>query len=216
LGETNCLTEIRYTLVCDGSSDRMLIPILNWLIESLSDEIAVQAQWADFGRLRNPPTTLSRKLRYAIELYPCELLFVHRDAEAQSPELRKAEILLALHESELSKRAVCVIPVRMSEAWLPLDERAIRMASGSPTSRVRLELPALKQAEQVANPKEMLFQAIRDASGLAGRRLKNLNVHFLRHRVAELMDDRAILRGLPSFKRLEEDLIAELRASGWT
>ena len=209
------MTDIRYTLVSDGSSDRMLIPILNWLLENLSANFAFQAQWADLGRVRSIPATLSGKLRCAMKIFPCELLFIHRDAEAQSLEERRLEILAALGESGLQTPAVCVVPVRMSEAWLLLDEKAIRTAAGSPTSRVPLNLPGPNQAEQIVNPKDVLFRAIRDASGQAGRRLKSLNVHALRHRVAELMDDPAILRRLPSFQRLEEDLTAELQAAGW-
>lgn len=209
------MTDIRYTLVSDGSSDRILIPILNWLLETLCKESAVQPQWADLRVLRNPPKTLPERLRYALDYYPCNFLFIHRDAESQNPDERKREIIAALEESAVTRPAVCVIPVRMSEAWLLLNERAIRTAVGRPSGKVQLQLPNPDRAEQIADPKETLFQALRDASEYTGRRLNNLNERLLRYRVADLIDDYSILRRLSAFQQLERDLTIELQKLGW-
>lgn len=86
------MNELRYTLLCDGSSDRALMPILTWALQQHCAESAIQAEWVDWGRLRNPPKTLSEKIRVALELYECDLLFVHRDAEKEPREARVAEI----------------------------------------------------------------------------------------------------------------------------
>jgi hypothetical protein len=40
-------TEISYTLLCDGSSDRALLPVLSWLLREHLPDVAVQEQWAD-------------------------------------------------------------------------------------------------------------------------------------------------------------------------
>jgi len=209
------VTDIRYTLVSDGSSDRVLIPILNWLLETICTDSAVQPQWADLGWLRNPPRDLRNRLHCAVECYPCNLLFVHRDAEAQNPEERRAEVMAAVLSIPTPPAIVCVIPVRMSETWLLLNERAIRTAAGRPSGRVQLQLPGPERAELIPDPKGVLFQALRDASECTGRRLDNLNEHALRHRVAELIDDYSILRRLSAFRRLEEDLTGELSRLGW-
>ena len=41
------------------------------------------------------------KLAAALDLYPCDLLFVHRDAENQPPELRRREIASNLRNSRV-------------------------------------------------------------------------------------------------------------------
>jgi hypothetical protein len=38
---------------------------------------------------------------------------------------------------------VCVVPVRMMEAWLLIDEMAIRRVAGNPNGRIPIELPVL-------------------------------------------------------------------------
>lgn len=210
------MTDIRYTLVSDGSSDRILIPILNWLLEVVCPDYAIQPKWADLRWLKNPPNALGDRLRTAIDLYPCDLLFVHRDAETQEPDERRRQIMDALDESGVELPAISVVPIRMSEAWLLLNEMAIRTAVGRPTGKVQLLLPKFDQIEAIPDPKERLFQALRDASESTGRRLANLNPHALRHRVAELIDDFSPLRRLAAFQRLEEDLRTEFQLARWT
>lgn len=50
-------------------------------------------------------------------------------------------------------RVVPVIPGRMTEAWLRLDEAAIRRVAGNPNGRTKLGLPKLHEVESVADPK---------------------------------------------------------------
>ena len=209
------MTVLRSTLLSDGSSDRALIPILNWLLQSKVTQLSLPGtQWADFGYRRIKPQNLAERVRCAAEDYPCDLLFVHRDAEGQNQDDRRNEILRAVREAGINPPAICVIPVRMTEAWLLLDEEAIRLASGNPRGRRPLDLPARVSIERVVDPKEVLFQALRIASEQTGRRLSNLRVEERRHRVAELMDY-VLLRRLPAFQNLEVELNAALRARGW-
>src|SRR5579863_5402046 len=120
---------MQFTLVTDGSSDRALIPVLEWLLRWLGVTEDLVGQWAELRHLRRPPVGLMNRVRKALELYPCDLLFVHRDAEAQAPQLRSAEINAAVEEIWRAGVApiphVCVVPVRMQEAWLLIDESAI-------------------------------------------------------------------------------------------
>jgi hypothetical protein len=99
----------------------------------------------------------------------------------------------------------------MQEAWLLIDEQAIRIAAGNPLGRMALDIPPPNRIENLPNPKEVLFAALRTASGKTGRRLSKLPLSALRHRVAELIADIAILRELPAFIALEHELIATLR-----
>jgi hypothetical protein len=205
---------IRFTLLSDGSSDRMLMPILDWLLCQHCPEYAVESDWADLGRLPNPPKTLPDKIRTTLDLYPCDLLFIHRDAEKESFEKRHAEITRALDGLE-TPPAICVIPVRMQEAWLLFDEPAIRRAAGNPYGRNNLNLPDTRSVETIPDPKELLFSIIRKSSGLHGTRLKKLNPHKRAFLVSQSIDDFSPLRSINAFQALENQLKTALVAYGW-
>ena len=209
------MSALRTTLLSDGSSDRALIPILDWLLQRIAAHRTISGtQWADLRFRRTPPQNLEDGVRLAVENYPCDLLFVHRDAEAQNPDDRRAEILAAVQHLERNPPAICVVPVRMTEAWLLLDEAAIRSAAGNPRGRPQLHLPPSAAVERLADPKEALFQALRVASEHTGRRLRSLRVEERRHRVAELMNCE-LLRTLPAFQNLEQELTRTLTNIGW-
>jgi hypothetical protein len=161
------------------------------------------------------PKTLEERIRRAVEDYQCDLLFVHRDADAEAPEDRREEIRQAVNQAAIDPPAVCVVPVRMTESWLILDEDAIRSASGNPRGRQPLNLPPGTGVERIADPKEVLFTALRTASEHTGRKLSRLRVDQRRHRVAEIMSYTQ-LRLLPAFQLLEDDLKAILDAQGWS
>jgi hypothetical protein len=209
--------EIRYTLVANGSSDRALIPILTWALRENGGVTRIQAEWADLGRLPKPPQTLCDRIVKAIELYPCDLLFVHRDAERQEAEKRYEEIGNAIHEvtsQGFRTPAVCVVPVQMTEAWLLFDETAIRRAAGNPNGKNSLNIPSLSEIEQIPDPKGILFEIFREASGLTGRRLKKFNLAESRIRITELIFDFSPLRQLCAFQKLEKK-ISTLKRNGW-
>jgi hypothetical protein len=211
------MDEIRYTLITDGSSDRALIPILTWALREKGKVDRIQAEWADLRRLPRPPQTLFERISTAINLFPCDLLFIHRDAEGEDPDHRYEEILNALKEAavkDIQTPAICVVPVRMTEAWLLISEPAIRLAAGNPNGTGPLNLPDLSTIEQIQDPKEQLSNILRKASGLRGRRLKTFNMAESRIRITELIDDFSPLRELKAFQRLEED-ISKLKQSDW-
>lgn len=122
------MRRLSYTLVADGASDRALVPILTWLMRRYCGSLPIQAEYADLRRLRNPPRGLAERIELSVELYPCDLLFVHRDAERATIGHRRSEITAALKDSRTTLPAVCVVPVRMQEAWLLIDEAALRHA----------------------------------------------------------------------------------------
>lgn len=208
------MNSIRYVLLSDGSSDRMLMPVLDWLLHSHCPRYALESQWADLGRLRQPPKTLPDRIRIAVELYEPDLLFIHRDAEKHSFESRHREIRAAL-EGLTTPPAVFVIPVRMQEAWLLFDEGAIRRAAGNPNGRMQLQLPSIMTVEGLPNPKELLFSMIRDASGRTSTRLKKLRPQQLAHQVAQSIEDFTPLQGIPAFQALEEELESVVNGMGW-
>lgn len=204
---------LSYTLLADGSSDAVLIYVINWLLREHSIQI-FEAQFANPTEVTRYGRTLPDRISRALELYPCDLLFVHRDAENVPHDERKRQILDAI-VGVGNKPAVCLIPVRMTEAWLLFDEDAIRNAAGNPNGSVRLNLPAYSQIEGLTDPKEALKTLLVEASELTGRRLKKFNPHKQIHRVAELVDDFSPLRDLSAFQRLEEDLQAVINQQRW-
>jgi len=197
---------VKYTLISDGSSDRALMPILSWALRQSRIRSPLSAQWADFRHLRCPPRGLLNRLVEAVHLYPCDLLFVHRDAEAGSPDDRLDEIESAISQLSDAPAWVPVVPVRMLEAWFLRDENAIRKAAGNPGGAMALDLPVLAQIERVPDPKAVLRRAILVASGLNRRRQKNVRAGYVLHRIAELCDDFSTLNDLPAFARFMTEL----------
>lgn len=202
------MNSISYTLLSDGSSDRALLPILNWLLQQHLSQYAIQDQWADLSRLPKPPKSLSECISMSIDLYPCDLLFVHRDAENQGREQRINEIKEALKQlKSFDKTVIYVIPVRMTEAWLLFDEVAIRNAASNPKRNNVLKLPDLKKLESEPDPKNLLHNLLREASGYSSsRRLKKFRPRTCVQRIAELIDDFSPLRALSAFQVLEKDI----------
>ena len=192
---------IRATLLADGPSDRVLIPMLEWLVTELTTS-SLTIEWADLGVLRRKPTKLVDRVAGALHLYPCDILFVHRDAEAQPPKLRLREIAEAV--PELQTR-VAVVPVRMQEAWLLHDEAALRRAAGRPSGTEPLNLPSLARVEAVVDPKATLKTALLTAAALTGRRRQAFNAGIAAQRLATLIEDWAPLRQLSAFRQLEDD-----------
>ena len=209
---------LRFTLLSDGSSDRALIPHLTWLLIENGVSIPIDENWADLSHLRQKPKSLSEKIEISIDLYPCDLLFIHRDAERENPDSRKEEIIEAL--AKLNNGfdqpvSVCVIPVRMMEAWLLCNEAAIRRASGNPNGSLTIKLPKLDSIESLPDPKETLDGLLKIASERKGRKLKQFNIRHSAGQVAQFIEDFSSLRGLPSFQTLENDIRDTIIKQGW-
>jgi hypothetical protein len=212
------MMEIRYTLLSDGSSDKALIPILNWLIKKHLNNCAIESQWADLRpfdkSLRN---TFEKRIKLSLELYPCEILFIHRDAERDPRQTRANEICAAVAQgaSFISVPTVCVVPVRMTEAWLLFDIIALRKAASNPNGKTPLNLPDIRKLEHEPDPKNVLYELLRQASGLSSRRLRRFSESDCTHRVSELIDDFSPLRSLAAFAALESELQDIIEKQGW-
>ena len=104
------------------------------------------------------------------------------------------------------------MPVRMTEAWLLVDEQAIRSAASNPNGKNDLSMPGLDRLENIPNPKNMLFEKLKLASELPTGRLRKFRPETRRHRVAELISDYSQLRNLSAFVKFEGDLIECVKA----
>lgn len=213
------MSDLRFTLISDGRSDRALTRVLRWLLISNGVSRPVQGSWADLGNLWRPPKRLHDTVATALRFYPCELLFVHRDAEKGTLEDRQAEIQRAVQracrESGQIPPMARVVPVRMTEAWFLFDEFALRSAAGNPHGRIPLDLPSTAQIERIGNPKKLLRELIVTASGLTGRRQQKLRPEAALHRLADLITDYGPLGVLPAFSALTAEVRSLIAENGW-
>ena len=199
---------LRGTLVSDGSSDRMLFPVLRWLGRE-HGVVALELERPNFGSLPERPEGLVDRIRAAVGMSPCDLLFLHRDAEARTFQEREDEISRAMSELGSTIPHVRIIPVRMSEAWLLIEEKAIRRVAQKPNGRTQLDIPHVRQLESLPDPKSTLIKMLLDASELRGRRRDQFKrrTHEHIHQVAEFISDFSPLRQVDAFARLEAEFV---------
>ena len=143
-----------------------------------------------------------------------DLLFVHRDANSAGAPARFDEIENAVRVVADAPRWVGVVPVRMTEAWLILDEAAIRAAVGRPNGRTPLHLPTTREAERRANPKDILANALLAASEATGRRRKDIRSDFgaLRQRLLRNLPINGPVTQLDSWARFRNDTLDAIGA----
>jgi hypothetical protein len=204
------MTTLRFTLVAEGSSDRVLIPILRWMLGSHHSDFQWIGQAANLQELPKPPRELGEKIAIASKLFPADVIFVHRDVDRESPSKRREEIAEALRLLPNSPARYCVpvIPVRMTEAWLLISESALRTASGNPNGQNSLNLPPLSKLESIPDPKKLLQDLLLEASEHTGRRRKKFNFPARRARIPDFLKDLKVLLGLPSAKELFDEIAA--------
>lgn len=180
--------KVRFLLISEGSSERPLVEHLQVLcVRAGAEEASGNAP--DLSRLPSPPgRRLDEKIAALLSNEPApDILFVHRDADRSGRAARVAEIESAALELGPRSIPVPIIPVRALEAWLLVDEAAIRRVVANPRGKDALSLPALAQVEAEADPKRVLQEALAVASGRSGRRLKQVRKDFPAHR-AQLLE----------------------------
>lgn len=197
------------TLVTDGSSDRLLKPLIELLFIEHTD-LPYQVNCAE--GLAPVAAGLKSRIESALELFPCDFLFLHRDAEGIDSAHRQQEIEKNWLTDVQNTTLICVVPVRMTEAWLLTNPIPIRLAVGNGNGIVPLELPSLKNIEAVPNAKEILFAALKTATMWSAHRKARFVPDRYRHRVSELTDDLMPLRQLTSFNHLEAQVKKHLQA----
>ena len=198
---------MRFLLVCDGSSDASLTNhIQRLLIEGGATEANGEA-WHHGGILAEK-VGLALKSSSAIDL-----LFVHRDAEnPRNTEDRHREIESAIREVEYDGPWVPIVPVRMTEAWLLLDENSIRKIAGRPRDTTNLVLPRPRDVEGIPDPKDRLDSILRQASGASGRRLRRMHRELprMRNQLLQDLELGSTLEQVPSWARFRDDTLQAL------
>ncbi|MCU0725873.1 MAG: hypothetical protein MUE73_08815 [Planctomycetes bacterium] len=193
------ISSLGFALIADGSSDRALIPIIHWTIRRLLPQTSIRER----GFVARGGRPLVSTIQDAIDQYAPDILFVHRDAERSTLEDRRLEIPTS------PGHIVRVVPVRMMEAWLLIDETALRLAAGNPNSTSRLDLPLTEAIESIPDPKARIEDLLLRASGLHGpRRLKRFrrDIGSAVQRLSQLIDDFSPLLRLSAFITFKDEL----------
>jgi hypothetical protein len=199
------MKHIEALLICDGSSDAALEHPLRWLLSQAGYRGTLSIQTADLSRIKSQGKRLTDRIEAACARYEPNVLFIHRDAEKETFQVRMAEINHAVKQvGRTEHNSIPIIPVRMLEAWLLFDETAIRRAAGNPNGRDKIDLPRLARIESEPDPKQLLCDILSKASGLTGRKLKKFKPLSKRHLVAEEITSFAPLLKLEPFSRLQD------------
>ena len=139
---------MRFVLVCEGSSDAALASHIQRLLAQCG---CANPRGVAFHRGSRIAQKISEAVKLSSDL---DLIFVHRDANNAGAEKRYLEIKEAVENTlPMGCRWVAVVPVRMTEAWLLLDEAAIRRVVRKPDGKQPLGLPSPKHVEGVTDPK---------------------------------------------------------------
>lgn len=192
--------------MCEGNSDAPLAFHIQRLFESCGyprPDFNVSPE----GRL------LVEKIFSGLAMAPqYDVLFIHRDADSAVADSRYREITEAVQRSGYDGPWVGIVPVRMTEAWLLLDEAAIRNAAGNPNGRMRLGLPSPVEAERMADPKSALRSAIIAGAEVQGRRRRALTKRLpnMRDQLLETLPVGGPLDQLRSWTQFRDDTIAAL------
>lgn len=177
----------------------------------------ITAEVVDFPSERIPAAgrEVSTRLRAILGQDPdFDVVFVHRDAEKQDPALRYKEVQEGAARAGFGGPSVAVVPIQMTEAWLLLDEQAIRLVAGRPNGKYPIGLPPLKMAETHADPKQCLREALVSASGLTGRKLAMFRRQFSvqRQTLIEMLDPEGDVSNLTAWARLHADIRGLVKA----
>lgn len=116
----------RALLLVDGPSDQPLGRHVTKLARAHGCELDVVSP--DLTRLSPPPghavgDRLARVLAFDDDF---DLVIVHRDAEGHPADQRRREVREAVDAVDPELPHLPVVPVRMTDAWLLVDEDAIR------------------------------------------------------------------------------------------
>jgi hypothetical protein len=178
---------LRILFIGEGPSDSGITTHISRIAAELGHSALITDPLAD--RLPPPPRkTVADKLQAVKDLGGAyDLIAVHRDADAAGRPPRLEEIHSAVQLVMPGTPHVPVIPIRMTEAWLLLDEAEIRRVAGSPNGKVPLGLPKAKNVESIPDPKALLAHTLAIASESSGRRLDMFKKRFPAHR-RQLLD----------------------------
>ncbi|GAA0360435.1 DUF4276 family protein [Actinoallomurus spadix] len=199
---------LRVLFLGEGTSDSGITVHVQRIATESGVDVVITDPLID--RLGRPPNkTVAGKLQAIKDIGGVyDLVVIHRDGDRDGREARVAEIERAVADVMPEAVHAPVIPIRMTEAWLLLDEREIRQVAGNPNGKAALGLPAVRKVETVPDPKATLKEVLCRASDLNGRRLDKFKQRFPHHRrqLLERIDPNGSIALVPSWCDFVADL----------
>jgi hypothetical protein len=203
---------LRVLFLGEGTSDSGITTHVSRVLTNHGREVVITDPLMD----RLPPParkTVWAKLQAIMDLGgEYDLIVIHRDADRAGRADRLKEIRSAVEQVIPGVPFVPVIPIRMTEAWLLLDESEIRRVAGNPNGRMQLGLPKPRDVESIPDPKEFLRDVLAAASGLSGRKLEKFGNRFPQNRrlLLERIDPSSLITEVSSWRAFNDDLVASL------
>ena len=196
--------KIRFVLTGEGSSDLRLVEHIQTILigEGFSE---VSGEVPDLGMF-SPPVgrSVREKLQALVRYYPhADVIFVHRDSDNVGADVREQEIAEASDGVVALSRVIPVIPVTMLETWLLADVDAIKLVAGNSSFRGALNsVPAMRRLESTRDTKQLLMDALCEASETQGARLAKFKKRFseMRARLTIDLDPEGPVTGLASYQ----------------
>jgi hypothetical protein len=182
--------KIRFVLTGEGSSDLRLVEHIQTILigEGFSE---VSGEVPDLGMF-TPAVgrSVREKLLALMKYYPhADLILVHRDADNVGAAVREQEIWAASDGVVDAGRIVPIIPVTMLETWLLADTDAIKLVAGNSGYRGSLNcIPSLRRLEGARDTKQLLMEALCQASETQGARLGKFKKRFSEMRARLTVD----------------------------
>ena len=194
--------------VCEGTSDQPLADIVEYLF--VERDVTLRLSRPDFSVMDRVGRDVGSKLLTGSRLMgkPIDVAVVHRDADSAGRDSRCNEIQRAVEASEIGCNFVPIIPVKMTEAWLLLNEREIRIVAGNPNGRDDISLPRASEVERIADPKHRLQDCLSRAASARGRRRDTISKRFPQHRrqLLERLNLHGPITTLSSWRALVQDI----------
>ncbi|MEU4829582.1 hypothetical protein [Streptosporangium sp. NPDC023615] len=194
--------------IAEGSSDLPLAAIVEFLFAERGRNVRLSTP--NYESLQKVDKDVRSKLVAGARLMgkPFDVAVVHRDADNAGRQARCDEIVRAVASSGVSCALVPVIPVKMTEAWLLLDEGEIRKVAGNPNGREDLGLPKIHEVEGLSDPKSFLRECLVRAASVRGRKRQAAVSRFPQHRrqLLERLDLEGPVTRLSGWKSLIDDI----------
>lgn len=202
--------KIRFVLTGEGSSDLRLVEHIETILvgEGFSE---VSGEIPDLGLFRPAVGRSVRdKLVALSRYYPhADVIFVHRDADNAGVLVREQEVSEAAQDIFELGRVIPIVPVTMLETWLLADTDAIKRVAGNSAFRGAIScIPVSRRLESARDTKQILMEALCEASGTQGARLGKFKKRFseMRARLTVDLDPQGPVQNLPSYQAFRQKL----------
>ncbi len=214
-------------IMTEGTTD---IRFLHSIVKRTFDSVAFDECRGDFENVVVPISINKAGLGFVEQVVEASrkgisengimILCVHSDADDENDirvytnKIRPAQIeISSKNEIEYCKVLTFVVPVQMIEAWMLADKDLLKREIG--TDKTDNDLKINKRPEQIADPKQIIEQAIRIArQNLTQRRRNDLTISELYLPIGQKIAIRK-LDALMSYQNFKENVREAFRQLGY-